>query len=380
LDKKKLIEAFINHQPADRIPWTIYQSYAPWGEKEYEYRKRGLTLVYQHFPIVKALYGNTEIEVSEESKYTTNKSNYKNIIVREFKTPLGKIAIQHEFIISSFPAPGDLIQKFGSEIDHETLSWISKYPVSEDKDYDAAEFIYKNIIYKPNFEDFETADNIIGSDGIIMANVGKSPFQVLLYELLGSEKCYLEYYSNHKKLMRLYEIIYEKQKEKYLIAAKSPAKLIWCPDNITSILTPPNFFKEFYLPFYNEMAEILHKNGKKYIVHMDGNLRSLIPLIKETDIDVIEAFTPPPMGDMPLEDTVKILNDKIIWINYPGNVIANYSSVEIGNYTLNLLKAAAPGSNFMIGCTEIFPIERWNIAFEKISEVLEKYGRYPIKI
>jgi hypothetical protein len=378
LNKKERIESVIYHKEIDRIPWTIYKSYPPWGEAELQFRNQGLAMVYQHFPIVLNFYDN--VEIIEESKYITKKNSIKNIILRRFIAPLGEISIQHEFIINDLPSPGDLIQKFGSEIDLESLSWVTKYPIERDLDYKVLEYIYKNLIFKLNYKEFLLTEKIIGSEGIIMANLGKSPFQMLLYELMGAEKLFYELKDNFKKVENLFNIIYEKQREKYILAAKSPAKIIWCPENLTSMLTPPEYFKEFYLPFYNEMAGILHKEGKKYAVHMDGNLSSLSYILNKSNIDIIEGFTPFPMGDISLKEALSILDNKIIWINFPGTIISSCNKNIVEEYTKELLKSAIPGDRIILGCTETFPIDCWEISFSSISSILERFGSYPLKL
>ena len=378
MTKKERLENVIRGKEIDKIPWTMYKSYPPWGEAEAKFRNRGLTLIYQHFPIVKVIL--PEVEISEESKYILNGNSGSNIILRKFRTPIGEVSVQHKFVLDSLPLPGDLIQKFGSEIDMEELSWVAKFPLKDESNYEILEYIYKNTKFIQNYESFIFTDKIIGSDGYIMANVGKSPFQILLYELIGAEKCYLELASNPQKFNSLFEIIYQHQKEKYILAAKSPATVLWVPDNLTSVLTPPDYFKEYYIPFYNEMADIVHKEGKKIAVHMDGSLKNLVYLIKDTKIDIIEAFTPPPMGDLEVSDAIKTWEDKIIWINFPGVILATKSSDAIENYTISMLKSVAPGDRFIFGCTETYPMERWEMAFGAISLALKKYGNYPIDL
>ena len=228
-------------------------------------------------------------------------------------------------------------------------------------------------------ENFLYTDKIIENEGYIFANMGKSPFQILLYELMGAENCYLEYYSNPKKFRNLYSVLYSKMKEKYELAANSPATIFWAPENLTSILTPPDIFKEFYLPFYNEMADILHKKGKLLAIHMDGKLDSLKHVISQTTIDIIEAFTPFPMGDMTVAEARKVWPNKVIWINFPGTLLATYDANKIEEYTINMLKSIAPGNGFIIGCTENFPVDRWEEAFGGVRVAIEKNGSYPIK-
>lgn len=376
MTKKERIIAAILGRVFDRVPWTMYKSYPPWGTAELRLRNMGLAMIYQHFPIVKEAYEH--VEVKEECQYMFDNARGKHIILRRFETPVGEVSTQHVFHIDSLPGPGDLIQKFGSDIDQETLSWVTKHPFENEVDYEALAYLYEHTILEPNFNAFLFTEQIIGSEGVIFANVGKSPFQIMLYELMGIEKCYFELQQHPKEFMRLYEIIYEKQRERIRLAAESPALIVWCPDNVSSALTTPRLFEELSLPFYNEMADILHEHGKVYAVHMDGQLRALAPLIKKTRIDVIEAFTPPPMGDLPVDEALAMWRDKVVWINFPGTLIASADKTVIEDYTLQLLTSVAPGDRFLIGCTESYPLERWEIAFGEIGRTLETYGVYPI--
>ncbi len=377
MNRKDRLDAVLHGKKADIIPWTIYASYPPWGEVERKYRNMGLIMIYQHFPIIKTSL--PEVTVTENNRYDLNNNKGKYSVLRKFETPAGNISVRHQFFTDSLPVPGDLIQKFGSEIDMELLSWITEYPFKDESDYEALEYIYKNVEFKSNYEDFLFTDEIVGDDGYVMVNMGKSPFQMILYELMGTERCYLELIANPNKFKSLYNVIYEHQKRKYEIAVKSLATIIWVPENLTSILTPPDYFEEYSVPFYNEMAEMVHKENKLYAVHIDGSIDPIAGLIGKTDIDIIEAFTPPPMGDYPVADALKNWKDKVVWINFPGVILATYDEASIEAYTIELLKSVAPGDRFAIGCTESFPMERWEMAFGAIGRALEKCGKYPIK-
>ncbi|MHB1347409.1 MAG: uroporphyrinogen decarboxylase family protein [Candidatus Humimicrobiaceae bacterium] len=377
MNKKERIEAAIRGKAVDRIPWTAYKSIPPWGEAEFDLRSEGLTWLYQHFPI--STLTIPTVEVIDTATYTVKGKSGKNSILRKFVTPVGDISVRHEFFNNSIPGPGDLIQRFGAGIETESLSWVTEHPFKTEADYEILEYIYNNFEFHDNSEEFIFTEKIIGTEGFTFANMGKSPFQILLYELMGAENCYLEYYSNPKKFRKLYEVLYAKMKQKYELAADSAAPLCWSPENLTSVLTPPGFFKEFYMPFYNEMADILHKKGKLFAIHMDGKLDALKELIGQTKIDIIEAFTPLPMGDMSALDARKAWPEKIIWINFPGTLIATYSTERIKEYTINMLKSVAPGDKFLIGCTESFPVDKWGKAFKGIEQAIKESGIYPIK-
>jgi len=374
--KRERIEAAVRGRPVDRIPWTMYKSLPPWGTAELELRNMGLSMIYQHFPIVTESHPN--VAVREENRFVLENMRGKQIILRRFVTPVGEVSTEHSFLINSVPGPGDLLQKYGSNIEQETLSWVTKHPFEGPSDYETLEYIYRNIHLRPNYEEFLLTERIIGHEGVIFANVGKSPFQVLLYELMGMEQCFFELREHPNKFRALYEAVYERQRERVQLAAESPALIVWCPDNVTGVLTTPFLFEEFSVPFYNEMADILHEHGKVYAVHMDGNLAPLVNLIGKTQIDVIEAFTPPPMGDLATGEARSIWSNKILWINFPGTLLAAASAAAIEEYTVSLLRSIAPGDRFLIGCTENYPIERWEMAFDAIGRALETHGKYPI--
>ncbi len=378
MNKKERIENAVKGKSVDRIPWTMYQSFPPWGETELSFRNEGLSMIYQHFPACSTNMENVKVE--GEVNYIPSKNGARNTILRKFITPLGEVSVQHEFMNAGIPTPGDLIQKFGSNIDQEELSWITKFPLKDESHYDILKYIYENTTFSPNYDQFLETEKLIGSEGIVMASTGKSPFQMLLYELMGPERCYFEYQSNPGKFRDLYDLLYQKQIKKYEIAANSPATVVWSPENTTSSLTPPNFFKEFCLPFYNEVADILHEKGKVFAIHMDGLLNPLLDLIAESKIDVIEAFTPPPMGDLPISKARKKWKNKAIWMNFPGSILANGKPEQVKDFTVDLLRTIAPGDRFLLGCTENYPVDTWEVSFGAISKVLKEYGNYPIKI
>ena len=300
--------------------------------------------------------------------------------MRKFKTPVGELSARHEFFNNSLPGPGDLIKKFGSDIDDEILSWVTEFPFKSIADYKVLEFIYSNMEFAPTAEGYVFTEEMIGEEGVIFVSAGRTPFQMLLYELMGPNNCYLEHATNPDKFLSLYKLLYERQREKYRIAAKNPGRIIWSPDNITGTMTPPRFFKEYVLPFYNEMADILHAEDKFYGVHMDGLLDPLKDLIGQTKLDIIEAFTPPPMGNLPIATALKLWPEKTVWINFPAVIIASGDRAKSKKYTVDCLKDAAPGDRFLIGCTENYPLDKWEAGYGGVKDALEEHGKYPVRI
>ena len=112
--------------------------------------------------------------------------------------------------------------------------------------------------------------------------------------------------------------------------------------------------------------------GKFPIAHYDGSIRPLLQNSAHTDLPVIEAFTPPPMGDVTVAEAKAAWPERVVWVNFPGNYFLEpASAIEV--YMLSLLRASAPGARLVIGCTEEFPLGEFEKTFTTIGKAMAKY-------
>ena len=111
---------------------------------------------------------------------------------------------------------------------------------------------------------------------------------------------------------------------------------------------------------------------------MDGILANLKEVIGETAIDIIEAFTPPPTGNLSLKEVRSLWKDKVVWINFPSSIHMS-SPEEIRAHTTNLLQEAAPGDRFLIGVTENVPENVLERSLRTISQTLQEKGTLPLR-
>jgi hypothetical protein len=119
---------------------------------------------------------------------------------------------------------------------------------------------------------------------------------------------------------RIYRALAKSREPLYGIAARSPAPIALCGDNIDGVLVNPRLFQKFFMPEYEKQAKVLHDHGKLMAVHMDGRIGILKDLIAETPIDIIEALHPPPMGDLGVGEALSLWSDKAIWLGFPGSI------------------------------------------------------------
>ena len=132
-------------------------------------------------------------------------------------------------------------------------------------------------------------------------------------------------------------------------------------------------FVNYCVPVYEMLGRYISGTDKKLAVHMDGRLASLKNAISDAEFDIIEAFTPPPMGDVSLKEARQIWRDKAMWINFTSSVhIESPEAIEA--HTRQLLEEAGSKRGFAMGITEDAPVAALEKSLGIISRVLREYG------
>ena len=142
---------------------------------------------------------------------------------------------------------------------------------------------------------------------------------------------------------------------------------------MAEIIGPENF-RKYYVPHYNEAAEVLHARGKLIGCHFDGNCRLLAEDIATTDLDYIEAFTPAPDSDMSLAEARRAWPDKVLWINFPSSLHLR-PDAEVEQATVDLLDEAGSIDGLIMGITEDMPPDRWRDSCQAIMNGLDRHAR-----
>ena len=240
------------------------------------------------------------------------------------------------------------------------------------EDYRVIEFMIRDTHLTENYAAIRDMERDLGSDGVVMGRATRSPYQQMFIELMGIERLVLDRADGLPELESLRAAMEEQHAKIYQLAAESPAKLIWCPDNLTDWVAGGGLFESYYVPYYNRFAQMLHDAGKVLVTHMDGRLGSLVGAIGRTGIDVAEAFTPPPMGNVSVSQALAAWPKKALWINFPGAVFWQ-PPAEITAFTLKLLREGMPSVRFVLGVTENIPQEVRDRALLAVAEGIAAY-------
>jgi hypothetical protein len=336
---------------ADRIPWNIYEWLLPRTPAARSLLEHGLSLMGSQ-RIYRETY--TSLIIHEE-KYESSGQTWFH---KSIETPIGTLSEE-----------STIEQVYGSR-------WIKKYFINRPEDFPVAEFILRHTSAEPEYESWKLANLEIGEQGIVVGEVMPLPIMTLIVAWMGVEGLTEGLYTcpdAFEALLDAGEKLYDRHIQ---LAAESPAEIIWFGDNVTGTIISPSLYKKSCIPTYARVMPTMKQAGKIPIAHYDGSNRSLQQGISQTDLPVIEAFTPPPMGNLDVHEAKAAWPDKVIWVNFPGNLFLEPPEM-IHNYLMTLLEKGAPGGRLVIGCTEEFPLADFDKTFQTIGRTLAEFENRP---
>ncbi len=346
--RERIIAAMTWGQP-DRVPLTVYEWILPRGERERRLRELGVGLI-TRLPPHRVTHRAVEI-VSREYQ-----ENGRKFIRRTIKTPVG-----------------ESWQLLEPDLAYGTSNWIHEHFIKGPDDYRVLEYYYRDMVFEDNFDQIREADRRVGTDGVAMVRIAKAPVQEMLYQLMGLERFSFDYHEQRALFDSLHATMAKRYEELYDLAARCPAQFLQLGDNISSDVVGRERFAQYLRPEYVKIRARIAGTGKLLAVHMDGNLQSLADEIAEADVDIVEAMTPPPMGDLSLRDARRGWPGKALWINFTSSMhIA--PAPEVAEHTRQLLADIGDARGFAISVTEDAPVEALERSLETIAGVLEEYG------
>lgn len=266
-------------------PLGIYSRYLPRGDREREFRGRGLGIV-DYIPPTTLLappwHPYDEFLSPVEGADLTIKKDWDGdtwVERRTYQTPVGSVWQE-----SVRDAGG-----VGSE-------HIRKHYIASPEDYRTMVYLVQHSRFLDNTPRIRARLRELGKDGVVLARLDRSPYQKCLIELVGPERFLVDLHVDPEPVLELMAAMGSRMDEAFQRALESPLEILWQPDNVTSHMTPPDAFEEHLLPLYRRRVEAAEAAGKRYLVHMDGKLSPLAPLIAASGIHAVESFTLPDMG------------------------------------------------------------------------------------
>jgi len=266
-----------------------------------------------------------------------------------------------------------------------SITWITEHVIKEPKDYKIVGYIFRNIKIVPDYGNYIEFQKKVGEKGCApaFANLSASPMHHIMKEFLDATEFYLEMYDHPKEMQGLCEDMEPYFDQIFKVLADSPAEVIFSGANYDEMITYPPFFRDHIMPHLQKLADILHPKGKLLLCHCDGENKGLLDLIPESGMDIAEAVCPQPMTKVTISEVKKAFKGKVtIFGGVPSVALweESMSDEEFENFMRDLFYEIAPGDRFILGISDTTPPDAKIGRLLRITEMVQEWGRLPMKL
>jgi uroporphyrinogen decarboxylase len=217
-----------------------------------------------------------------------------------------------------------------------------------------------------------------GEKAIVFLSHDAFEFSHYLY---GLDNLLISYLTNPEIAERLARIIIDYKKRVLSNAIEEGADIALTGDDYayrTAPIMSPDMFRQFVLPYLQEMVDLAKSKGVPFIKHTDGNLWGIIDMIVDTGIDALDPLEP--IAGMDIGKVKDLYGERIA---LAGNIdcteLLTHSSERdvIEAVKETIAKAGVGGGYILASSNSIHPgVKPEN--YRAMVKAAREYGEYPL--
>lgn len=239
-------------------------------------------------------------------------------------------------------------------------------------DFKALEYLLESVKVEFDYAAYERLKRAVGNNGIVSCFFPRTPLQSLFLDWVGVQNTIRMLRLERERVEGLMEVIHEHNCKFYEALARSPIRVLNLGENIDVRITSPKLFERYCLPVYQEVADYLHGFGKFVHAHVDGYARQLLPLLRSSGLDGVEALTPKPAGDFTLEEMKAALGEEMVVLDgIPYLLFLLHASPEaLDEFVVKIVELF--DGRLILGISDELPPPADVSKVKRVSQTLEK--------
>jgi len=364
LNPRERILAVFERKPRDKIPWNIRPEF--W----YVYNKAKGTLP--------AKYANKDIaEICEE--WGASWRCYSGYFVESFVKVWYEVDVEFKtrrngnLITTEIKTPKGVLREVSMLGELGLSSRLVEYPVKSLEDFKPLRYILESVRVEFDWKVYESMKLKIRDRGVLWCFFPRSPLQALFISYMGVERTIRFLFRYKSEVEGLMEDIKASNDKFYEVLAHSPVEILNLGENIDSRITSPRLFEKYCVPYYQERSDYLHKHGKYVHIHVDGWAKPILPLLRETRLDGVEALTVEPVGDITLEDIKKALGDGMVLLDGIPFIFFILEAISLEKFDKFVEKIISMfPDNLVLGISDELPPPSDEGRVKRVSEIIDR--------
>ena len=372
-DFSELILRTFEHKSIDKIVWQPRIMY-------WYHNNRVQSLTTETYPAVEEFVPREyigkkikEIYMDINASIRYPPETFGHVLFYESRKPNHQIKIKRRrldyktYLVKTTTPVGEV-----SHVEKDTR--IIDFPVKKIEDLkvmknleDQTEFTFSDTMY-------EKAKKEMQGFGIPISYYFRSPYMKCVLNYLGFERTIVFLRKYKREMEEFFHHMEAIDLENYKrVITKCPLKIVNFGENIDQHLSSPPYFEKYLIDYYETRVKMLHDANKFAFIHIDGSFKQLLPYLSTMSFDGYEALTPPPQGDVPLEDIARALGDtgKILVDGIPATLfLREFKETKLVDKTKKILELFSP--NLILGISDELCYGDGR-RLKTISKIVEKF-------
>jgi len=248
----------------------------------------------------------------------------------------------------------------------------TEYKLKRPEDFRVLEYLLQDEEWYWDQAAYEADEARIAGRGAPQFYFRRSPIQGLFIEHMGLEST-IYMMVDHPEIIDHYVAVQsEADNALYEVVCNCPVPIVNLGENINAHMDPPSIWLNHLTPYYRRRVERLRAAGKYVHIHVDGAMKPLLPYLRICPWHGIEACTPVPQGDVPIEEIKEALGDLVLLDGIPALFfLPSFSLEDLTTCVRRVVELFYP--RLVLGISDEIPpygdIERVRLVGEMVREL-----------
>jgi len=247
------------------------------------------------------------------------------------------------------------------------------------EDLEAYKWLYENMHFEPDYALAKKRQRQVKEMGVVVCYLPRTPLMRMVAIDAGIENVTMIHADAPREFTRMFAALTESMDRASEVALASPAEILMMPENLSSEVVGPHFFELFLKDFQSRWSRRIIEAGKFSCIHMDGTLAGLLRQESSVGLTFIEAMTPKPVGDIPIQDWAGFRNgaQTIYWGGIPGSYFTPaVNDAEFDRHVKEVLGVMKEDRRMVLGVADQVPPDGLERRVSRVQELVEKFGAY----
>lgn len=253
---------------------------------------------------------------------------------------------------------GEIWQESGRTEDEFSSPCVTKHFITDLESLRVMTYVTEATYAEPNYERIRELKEAVGDDGVVLATDQETPFVRFAKRDAGYGEAFYIWSDYPDEVERLVEAYHKLAIDIVRMQVKSDADIIHCNDDMDELTISPTFFRQYVLPFYQELRREIEGSGKLLGAHWCGRTPHLLPMAKESGLHFIEAATTDPLSSITLAQSLDILDGKVgLQCGVPSIYMCRESCTdeEYDRYMREIVRVQKGRPGFVVGMADNVP-------------------------